>query len=64
MNDQNIICGYTAPIKKLNNRKIPINYFDECLEYIFIDPVILREYNFLARIMRALLSNNNGILYL
>ena len=44
MNDQNIMFGYTPPMEKIE--KCQSIHFDECSKYFFIDPFLLKEYNF------------------
>ena len=56
MNDQNMMFGYTPP----NGKTWTIEKFNQ-LNMIY--PFLLKEYNLLAKILRALVSNKNGILH-
>ena len=64
MNNQNTLFGYTPPPlwEKPKIETFRFIHFDECSKTI-IDPFYLRNIIYLAKILKALLSNKNGILY-
>ena len=64
MNDQNIIFGYTPTIKTLRIERFQPIDFDECEKYVYwYTSFYLGNIIYLAKILRALLTNKNGIFH-
>ena len=65
MNDQNIMFGYNPPMEKLEKSKNFNQLFLMNVQDIFLlAPFYLRNIIYLAKILRALLNNKNGVMYL
>ena len=57
-----ILCLIIPPYKNQKIEKCQLIHFDECLKYIFLwTPFYLRNIIYLAKIMRSLLSDKDGI---
>ena len=51
------------PMKKIKNQKLWKNQFLFMFNFLKWDPFLLKKYNFLAQMLRTLLSNKNGIFH-
>ena len=64
MNDQNIMLGYSPPMENSKIEKYqPITFWWMFKVFFWYTPFYLWNIIYLAKILRALLSNKNGILY-
>ena len=62
MNNQNIMFGYTPPMEKLEKPKNDKQYILMNVNFFIYTPFYIGNIIYLARTLRALLSNKNGIL--